>query len=302
MENKDIKVTIDEYIEYLDVKKITKDSYKRILYKWYDYITTLSIKYPKRNDVLKYKEYLMKNLSSSTVQKSLVVLRGFYKHCKVNGYSEDITEGVKGVKVSQTFQRQPLSLDDSRKLLNRAKRGSDGVLGKRDYAIVALLLTTGLRVVEVERANVEDLNIIDNEHVLFVMGKGRDAKDIYVKLSNEVYEIIEDYLLFRNNNHDALFITHNRRFENSRLSTKRIRSIVKELLISIGYDSKVYSVHSLRHTFATNALNLGASIMETKEALRHSDVSTTQIYVHMLETMQSDTNQKVSDALFKKKK
>ncbi len=302
MENKDLKFMIDEYIDFMDVKKITKDSYRKILYKWYDYITTLSIKYPKRNDVLKYKEYLLENLSSSTVQKTIVVLRGFYKFCKIKGFIEDITYGVKGVKVAQTFQRQPLSLEDSKKLLNRARRGSNTVRGKRDYAIIALLLTTGLRVIEVQRADVDDIHIIEGEYVLFVMGKGRDSKDTYVKLTNDVYEIIEDYLLFRNNDHNALFITHHRRFDNSRLSTKRIRSIVKELLISIGYDSKVYSVHSLRHTFATTALKEGASILEAKKALRHSDVSTTQIYAHMIENIESDTFQRVSDALFKKRK
>lgn len=186
--------------------------------------------------------------------------------------------------------------------MNKARRGATTVRGKRDYAIIALLLTTGLRVIEIERANTIDIDMIDGEYVLHIMGKGRDSKDTYVKLSDEVYKIIEDYLLSRNNDHVALFITHHRRFDNSRLSTKRIRSFVKELLISIGYDSKAYSVHSLRHTFATTALSEGATIMETKDALRHSDVSTTQIYAHMLDNMQSDTYQKVSDALFNKKK
>ena len=88
-------------------------------------------------------------------------------------------------------------------------------------------------------------------------------------------------------------------WDRKRLSTKVIRSAVKELLISIGYDSKAYSVHSLRHTFATTALIEGASLLETKEALRHSDVSTTQIYAHLVEKLKSNTYQKVSDALFK---
>ena len=59
MQERDLKSIIDEYIDYMDRKQITKDSYKRILYKYYDYITTLTISNPKRNDVLKYKEYLL---------------------------------------------------------------------------------------------------------------------------------------------------------------------------------------------------------------------------------------------------
>jgi len=55
MEQRELISIIDEYIEFMDRKQITKDSYKRILYNYNDYITTLSISNPKRNDVLKYK-------------------------------------------------------------------------------------------------------------------------------------------------------------------------------------------------------------------------------------------------------
>lgn len=299
MQERDLKSIIDEYIDYMDRKQITKDSYKRILYKYYDYITTLTISNPKRNDVLKYKEYLLKNLGSASVQKHIVVLRGFYRYCKLNNYYDDITYEVRGMKIQPTFKRQALSIEDSKRLLQKAKQRAKDVLGKRNYAIVALLLTTGLRSIEIERSDVYDLDIIDGSNVLFIMGKGRDSKDAFVKISNEVYEIIQDYLITRNDSHEALFLTHNNKNESKRLSTKIIRSAVKELLISIGYDSKAYSVHSLRHTFATTALIEGASLLETKEALRHSDVSTTQIYAHLVEKLKSNTYQKVSDALFK---
>lgn len=299
MQERDLKSIIDEYIDYMDRKQITKDSYKRILYKYYDYITTLTISNPKRNDVLKYKEYLLKNLGSASVQKHIVVLRGFYRYCKLNNYYDDITYEVRGMKIQPTFKRQALSIEDSKRLLQKAKQRAKDVLGKRNYAIVALLLTTGLRSIEIERSDVYDLDIIDGSNVLFIMGKGRDSKDAFVKISNEVYEIIQDYLITRNDSNEALFLTHNNKNESKRLSTKIIRSAVKELLISIGYDSKAYSVHSLRHTFATTALIEGASLLETKEVLRHSDVSTTQIYAHLVEKLKSNTYQKVSDALFK---
>lgn len=298
MENMSLKSIIEEYIEFMDRKAITKDSYLRILLQYLDYITTLSISNPKRNDILKYKDYLLKNLGSASVQKHIVVLRGFYRYCKLKGYYDDITYEVRGCKVQSTFKRQALSINDSKRLLLKAKRRAKDVLGKRNYAIVALLLTTGLRSIEVQRANVDDIDIVDGEQVLFVMGKGHDAKDAYVKLSPEVYEIIQDYLVSRDNENEALFLTHNKKAESDRLSTKVIRSAVKELLISIGYNSKAYSVHSLRHTFATTALLSGASLLETKEALRHSDVSTTQIYAHSIEKMKSDTYKKVSDSLF----
>lgn len=302
MQTKDLLTIIDEYINYMDRKQITKDSYKSILMQYWDYIMTLAISNPSRNDILKYKEYLLKNIGSASVQKHIVVLRGFYRYCKLNGYSDDITYEIRGMKIQPTFKRQALSVEDSRKLLAVAKRRAKDVLGKRNYAIVALLITTGLRSIEIERADVDDIDLIHGDHVLYVMGKGHDAKDTYVKISEEVYLTIQDYLIARNDDNEALFLTHHSKRESKRLSTKVIRSAVKELLRLIGYDSKAYSVHSLRHTFATTALSEGASLLETKEALRHSNVSTTQIYVHQVEKMKSEASRRVSDVLFKTNK
>ena len=59
MQTKELKAIIDEYINFMDRKQITKDSYKRILIQYWDYITTLAISNPSRNDFLKYKEYLL---------------------------------------------------------------------------------------------------------------------------------------------------------------------------------------------------------------------------------------------------
>ncbi len=302
MEEKKLRTIAEEYIEFLDRKEITKQSYKKVLMKYADYMESLTISNPTRNDVLKYKEYLLSNLASATVQLHIVVLRGFYKYCKLNGYSEDCTYDVRGCKVQQTFKRQSLRVEDSKKLLSKVRyQARTSIIGKRNYAIVALLLTTGLRSIEIQRADVYDLDYINGDHVLFIQGKGRDDKDEYVKLSDAVYEIIQTYLIHRNNDDDALFLTHNNKNKPKRLSTKIIRSEVKELLRSIGYDSKAYSVHSLRHTFATTLLDEGVSIYETKEALRHSNISTTQIYIHTLEQMGSNANQKMSDLLLSNK-
>lgn len=298
-----LKDYVDEYIEFLDRKEITKQAYKKVLISYCNYMEALSISKPVRNDVLKYKEYMLKKLSSATVQMNIVVLRGFYKYCKLNEYSDDSTYDIRGCKVQRTFKRMPLTVEDSRKLLTKARyKARNNIIGKRNYAIVAILLTTGLRSIEIQRADITDLDFVNGEYVLFVMGKGHDDKDEYVKLSNEVYEILQDYILARNSDEEALFLTHNKKHESRRLSTKIIRSAVKELLRSIGYNSQAYSVHSLRHTYATTLIDAGVSILETQGAMRHADISTTQIYVHVLDHMGSKTNKKVSDLLLKKKK
>lgn len=302
------KLEIDNYIAYTDLKKISKDSYRNILWNWATYLEDKGILEPTRNDLISFKEEMLKVNESASVQKYIVVIRGFYRYLKFIGIYDDISYQVRGCKVETTFKRMPLSIKDSRKLIKKTKRNATNEIGKRDYALVVLFLTTGLRSIEVSRADVEDIDMIDGEYVLHIQGKGRDSKADYVKLSTNAFDAITDYIdsinqdyVIKDNGKTPLFLAQVRASKQGRLTTRSIRNCVKELLVSIGYDSRAYSVHSLRHTFATTALIQGASLLQTQEALRHKNISTTQIYSHMVEGMKSNTNKIVSNALFNNK-
>lgn len=299
---------VDEYLSFIDLKENTKKSYRVILESWVDYLKKHNIATPDRTDILNYKEIIMKRLSSATVQKHIVIFRGFYRHLKANGVYEDITYQVRGCKVETVYKRQSLSIEDSIRLIKRAKRRATTEIGKRDYALTVLFLTTGLRSIEAARANAEDIDFVYSEAILHIQGKGKDSKAEYVKLSKEAYAAIEDYLstvdvekVEKENDRTPLFLTKPKQGKQKRLSTKMIRAIIKELLVGIGYNSRAYSVHSLRHTFATISLQEGSTLQQTMEALRHKNIATTQIYSHMVEGMNSKTTKMVSDALFKKK-
>ena len=300
---------IANYLGYIDLKENTKIGYKNILNSFAKFLEKRHVLEPTRNDLLAFKEFSLKHLGSASVQKYIVVLRGFFKHLKFMGVYDDISYQVRGCKVETTFKRMPLSIKDSIKLLNKAKKKAVNEIGKRDYALAVLFLTTGIRSIEAERANIDDIDNVQGEAVLHIQGKGRDSKAEFVKLSEETYSAIQEYLVTIDTNSIAdddrgtpLFLTKPKNGIRKRLSTKMIRTQIKDLLISIGYNSRAYSVHSLRHTFATTALLKGASILQTQEALRHKNISTTQIYSHMVEGLGSNTNQLVSDALFKSKK
>ncbi len=307
--NMNINDEIADYLDYIDLKENTKIGYKNILYGFAKFLEKRQVLEPTRNDLLAFKEHSLKHLGSASVQKYIVVLRGFFKHLKFKGVYEDISYQVRGCKVETTFKRMPLSIKDSIKLISKAKKKAVNEIGKRDYALVVLFLTTGIRSIEAERANTNDIDIVQGEAVLHIQGKGRDSKAEFVKLSEETYSAIQEYLATIDTNSIAdddrgtpLFLTKPHNGIRRRLSTKMIRTQIKDLLVSIGYNSRAYSVHSLRHTFATTALLKGASILQTQEALRHKNISTTQIYSHMVEGLGSNTNQIVSDALFKTKK
>jgi integrase/recombinase XerD len=298
----DFKKLIESYIQSLDRKEITKQSYLKILLTFNEFLIANSILSPNKKDILCYKEYLSKKVRSASIQKTIVVLRGFFTYLDSEDIYRNIMTGVRGVKIEPTFKRASLTLLEMVNLLSKANELSDSIEGKRNYAIIALLATNGLRTIEVERANVSDLVAISDGYKLYIQGKGHDDKDLYVKISNDVYQIIMEYLSLREDSFDALFITHGRNNHGKRVQTRTIRGIVKEVLRRTGIDDKRYTAHSLRHSLATNLILHGnGSLEEAKQILRHKDISTTQIYNHSLARSQNNGELKMSKLLFDRK-
>lgn len=300
MTTTELKHEIDEFVDSLDRKEITKSSYRSILYRWCDYLKSRRIYLPNTRDITAYRDKLAKSLGSASVQKMVVVLRGFYKYLKLHNRYEDITYGVRGAKVEKTFKKNPLEIDEVIKLVSKAEEESvQSIIHLRNYAIIVLMVTTGMRTIEVVRADIDDLMIHKNKKRLYIQGKGRDGKDEYVKLSDEVYEVINSYLSKRNDEFKPLFISHKVKL-GSRLTTRTIRGIIKDLLRAIDIDDKRYSAHSLRHSLATILIkNANGNIAEAQQILRHKDISTTEIYNHALSREENDGEIKVANLIFK---
>ena len=298
-----LKNEIDNYVDTLDRKEITKSSYRSILLRWANYLKSKRIYSPNKRDIIAYKEKIAKSTGSASIQKTIVVLRGFYKYLKLSGKYDDITYGVRGAKVEKTFKKNPLEIDEIMKLISKAKEESTiSISHLRNYAIIVLMVTTGMRTIEVVRANINDLMIHKNKKRLYIQGKGRDGKDEYVKLSEEVYEVLSDYLNKRNDDYDPLFISHKGQV-GSRLTTRSIRGIIKDLLRAIDIDDKRYSAHSLRHSLATILIkNAHGTLAEAQQILRHKDISTTEIYNHALMREENDGEIKVANLLLKGEK
>ena len=295
-----LKNEIDNYVDTLDRKEITKSSYRSILYRWVNYLKSKRIYSPNKRDIIAYKEKIAKSTGSASIQKTIVVLRGFYKYLKLSGKYDDITYGVRGAKVEKVFKKNPLEVDEIIKLISKAKEESTiSISHLRNYVIIVLMVTTGMRTIEVVRANISDLMIHKNKKRLYIQGKGRDGKDEYVKLSEEVYEAINDYLTERNDDYEPLFISHKGQV-GSRLTTRTIRGIIKDLLRAIDIDDKRYSAHSLRHSLATILIkNAHGTLAEAQQILRHKDISTTEIYNHALLREENDGEIKVANLLLK---
>lgn len=277
-----IKLLVDSFIGAQDVKASSRLVYKRTLKQYFNWIDKkgYSLSNIGRAQLLEYKdELLASNLSSLTVGSYITSVRRFYEWTEANKYYPNVAKGIKTPKRKQQFKKQPLLPDQATALLSYYQ---DRAL--RDYAIVNLLLRTGLRLVEILRANIEDVTFKGSQRVLLVHGKGRDEKDNFVVLTDKAYEPIKAYLLTRGKvkQGEPLFTSTSNNSKGERLSTRSISYIAKEGLKAIGLDERSFTAHSLRHTTAVNILRGGGSLEMVQMTLRHSNPATTQIYTASL--------------------
>lgn len=277
-----IEELVDRFIASQDVKESSKLLYRRTLKQYFNWVDKKSYLLSEiaRPQLLEYKEELLNsNMSSLTVGSYITSVRRFYEWTEANKYYPNVAKGIKTPKRKQQFKKQPLLPSQATALLNYYQ---DKAL--RDYAIVNLLLRTGLRTIEVIRANVEDITFKGSQRVLLVQGKGRDEKDNFVLLTDKTYQPIAQYLATRGNinGSEPLFTSTSNNSKGERLSTRTISYIAKEGLKAIGLDERAFTAHSLRHTTAVNILRGGGSLEQAQMTLRHSNPATTQIYTATL--------------------
>ena len=277
-----IEELVDRFIEAQDVKQSSKLLYRRTLKQYFNWVESKSYLLSEiaRPQLLEYKEELLSSgMSSLTVGSYITSVSRFYEWTEANKYYPNVAKGIKTPKRTQQFKKQPLLPDQATALLSYYK---DKAL--RDYAIVNLLLRTGLRTIEVIRANVEDITFKGSQRVLLVQGKGRDERDNFVLLTDKAYQPIAEYLATRGNvnSSEPLFTSTSNNSKGERLSTRTISKIAKEGLKAIGLDERSFTAHSLRHTTAVNILRAGGSLETAQFTLRHSNPATTQIYTATL--------------------
>lgn len=286
---------ISMFIEQADIKETTKEAYKKGLNNFMSWLEINNINQVEKKTILEYKYDLLTRYSPNTVNSYLTSVKAFYTYLEATGVSKDISRSVKGAKVSKVPTKQALTVEQAIILLNSFNR--DTLKGKRDYAMLNLMINTGLRVMEVQSADVKDISQVGGKTVLYIQGKGRDSKDNFVVLSNDVLTSLLDYLTARGNNEGALFKGLSNRAVNERMTKRSISRVVKEAFKGIGLDSDKLTAHSTRHTAVTFSLLGGATVQEAQAMARHSDINTTMIYSHNINRIENNAESNISALL-----
>ena len=262
-------------------------------------------------DISAWLAALKKSKADSTVQAYFVAVRLFFGFlCKKKIIAENpCAEGgvpmKAGVKVERDkHKRDYLSIEQVKEMLAAMPAYTEMEL--RDRAVVALMVTAGLRCCEVQQAQYEDWRMVGDSQVLYIRGKGHTTKEDYVKVEPTTSKMIREYLAVRFGKRrikdkDYLFTSTSRNHTadaDDELSTQAVRAIVKRAMERIGLNDSRHTAHSLRHTACTLALRAGEKLDSVKQMMRHKNIQTTLIYSHAIEREENNCELTVGKMIF----
>lgn len=293
------KNNITDFINYLDVSAQTTRTYIYGLKQFADYMKSEMISNPDRNTVLNFKRMLIeKCLKPSSIALYLASVRRFFEWTSQAGIYDNIAAGVKSPKQEKGHKRDFLGAEQIKECLNISRDNT--LKGLRDYAVLSLMAIGGLRTIEITRANIEDIQTIGGQFVLYIQGKGRTDKKEFIKLTQPVINAINAYLNARGNvkTSEPLFVSTANRNKNGRLTTRTISGIAKTAMRKIGLNSRRLTAHSFRHSAVTLALMSGATIQDVQAFARHTSINTTMIYAHNIDRLKSVCESNITGAVF----
>ena len=295
-----------------DVSETTRKGYEVTIKSFLSWIAENDIKQPQREDIIDYRDFLAAPHASRktgrpikyTADTQARYFRGvkmFFSFLEANNLYKDITKNVRSPRTTPTeYKRDFLEKEDVIKILRNID--TRGEANKRNYALVLALVLCGFRIIEIQRANIGDIEQRGSEIRLYIQGKGHTDKDNYKKLPPELWSAITDYLAFRGKApaEAPLFasVGTNARKGGERLTIPSISRLVKNVLKEAGYNSKRITAHSLRHTSVTLDRKAGASLEEASRHARHSSIAITQRYDHLLEKTEAKDEERIAAYLF----
>ena len=218
-----------------------------------------------------------KGFSKRTLSRRMAALRTFFRFLVREGHLAK--SPMAAMKNPKQEKRLPMVLEEN-EVTRLLEAPEDDVAGLRDRAILETLYSTGMRVSELVKLNLEKIDFIGG--VCRVMGKG--SKERICPIGDRALRAIRQYLQLLGSegkkNQKAVFLNHSPNQEGSRLTDRSVRRTVNKYIALTCRREKI-SPHTLRHSFATHLLDRGADLKSVQELLGHENLSTTQIYTHV---------------------
>ena len=271
------------YLEYLEYERhysrYTIDNYEKDIEEFLDYLDKESVNYLKLeySDIRLYLMYLKeeKHERSTSISRKLSALRSYYNYlCNNNKLKTNLFNLMSSPKKEKNLPRY-FEYNELEELFNVPDIKTP--LGQRDRLILEIMYATGIRVGELVKIKLKDIN--RSERTILIHGKG--SKERIVNYGEYASDILDMYLRdgyrkLNKFNSDYLILNNQGRV----ITERGVRYILTNILKAASIHHNI-SPHICRHSLATHLLNEGCDILSVKELLGHESISSTQIYTHI---------------------
>ncbi len=225
------------------------------------------------------------DMKKNTQNYHLIALRTFLKYLVKNDVK---TLEPEKIELAKQAPRQVEFLEGAeleRILQAPMQNGGDGAQSLRDKALLETLFSTGLRVSELSKLKIEEINL--NKPEFTVRGKGSKVRLVF--LSETARQWLKKYLDSRHDPNPHVFISNSKLSEgkDAPLTSRSIERLVTRYARLAGIMKKV-TPHTMRHSYATDLLMNGADIRSVQAMLGHSSITTTQVYTHITDSQLRD--------------
>ena len=279
-----------DFLEYLEIEQNrsqkTIANYDHYLTRLIDYAGDIKVSDIDSELIRKWRLWLNRlgtntsdELQKNTQNYHLIALRGFLKFCAKRDIPALAPEKI---ELARTKRKQVTFLNEDELSRMFSQPDIQTEAGLRDRAILELLFSSGLRVSELVGLDIDHINLKRREFM--VRGKGQKDRPIFI--SPVAAEWVQAYLDERQDNTKPLFIRYSGRKgvdtsgDYQRLTVRSVQRLVARYALLAGITKHV-SLHTLRHSFATDLVMNGADLRSVQAMLGHSNIATTQIYTHL---------------------
>lgn len=273
----DTKEVIDEFIkdcESRGLSKATIEVYKININYLVEYLDSkkMDLKKVSTKTIQDYKSHLVNNTNrnNTSINTTLRHIKVFLDWTHENGYTESVT--IKYLKVQQK-PKEIYTDEDIKTLLKKPNVNDCSYADFRSWAIINVLVSTGMRRSSLLNIKLDDINWKDN---IIRLNHTKNKQVHYVSMSNQLAKIVKEWLKYRINGSDYLFTGRT----GKQLSPLTVSSSV--LQYNRSRNVEVTSVHAFRHYYATKLVENNVDIYTISKLLGHTNIQVTQNYLKSL--------------------
>ena len=295
MMNSEWDNTVEKFLNYmtleLNMSKNTIKNYMLDLKKFKEYMSFKSIKTPvdvTNNDIHNFCVYINNELklNNNSQSRILSALHSFFEYLIL---SEKLkTNPIDHISRPIYIKKLPdvLSINEIERILNVIDISSES--GIRDYSIIELLYSCGLRVSELTNICLDDLFF--DENFIRVNGKGNKQRmipvcDVAIETVKRYIKEVRCYKIKNTKEYNSRFLFVNK--SGSKLSRVMIFKIIKKYILLADIKKNIHP-HTFRHSFATHLIEGGADLRAVQTMLGHESITTTEIYTHLSKVFLSE--------------